>query len=371
MAKKGAVVKWDESTEHLQLDPTKLPSPGEFIDTWERLAAGTPKLFYRALVEGASTTRDGKNIVSLRYLRKNQPQATKDAADVWGISTLEWTLGEARGTAKWVDDADSSRNGTCRLSIKDETTDAGAGKSREKFWCEIWTGTGWETWTVAAAYPFRSTAPVRCYECHGPITLMQEGGTRAHFEHRPAHRGCSLVYSPRRHLLPASGPKVTVDAADNDSPEYFSEAAVSELIGPVGETEKERLILARVGQGTFRVSLVKAWGCCSVTNCGPHGILIASHIVAWRHCESNEERLDVNNGLLLTPNLDKLFDRHLISFLDNGQLVVSQKFATTDAQGLGVSAGMRLRKVPPAIVQYLQRHRKHGEWVTLRATGAH
>lgn len=368
MIKNGALIKWHESTEHLELDPNKLPQPGQFINTWERLTSGAPKLIYRALVKSASTEKGGKNVVTLQYLRKHQPQATKDVAEVWGTSTLEWTSGNARGIAKWIDDDDSSRNGTCPLSINDGTTGANAGKGREKFWCEIWTGTGWETWPVAAAYPFRSTAPVRCYECHGPITLMQDGKTRAHFEHKPAHRGCSLVYGPRWQQLPESGPKVAADATDSDSPDYFSEAAVSELIGPVGETEKERLILARVGQGAFRVSLVKAWGRCSVTNCGPHGILIASHIVAWRHCESNEERLDVNNGLLLTPNLDKLFDRHLISFLDDGQLVLSKKLATADAQALGISASMRLRKVPTAVIPYLQRHRKHGEWVALTAS---
>lgn len=192
---------------------------------------------------------------------------------------------------------------------------------------------------------------------------MQDGKTQAHFEHKPAHRGCSLVYGPRRHLLPASGPTVTVNAAHTDSPDYISEAAVEEMIGPVGATEKERLILARVGQGAFRVSLVKKWTRCSVTDCGPHGVLIASHIVAWRHCASNEERLDENNGLLLTPNLDKLFDRHLISFEDDGRLVVSEEMNLADAKALGVKTGMRLRKIWPAIVKYLRRHREHGVWV--------
>ena len=63
---------------------------------------------------------------------------------------------------------------------------------------------------------------------------------------------------------------------------------------------------------------------CSVTNCELHKILISSHIVPWS--KSNEkERLDVGNGILLSPNLDSLFDRHLISFQDgpNSEEMVS------------------------------------------------
>ena len=40
-------------------------------------------------------------------------------------------------------------------------------------------------------------------------------------------------------------------------------------------------------------------------------ILIASHIKPWR-VSNNNERLDVYNGLLLLPNLDKLFDKGYI-----------------------------------------------------------
>jgi putative restriction endonuclease len=48
----------------------------------------------------------------------------------------------------------------------------------------------------------------------------------------------------------------------------------------------------------------------------------ASHIKPW--CEStNEERLNGENGLLLTPSIDHLFDRGFISFEDNGELLIS------------------------------------------------
>ena len=51
-------------------------------------------------------------------------------------------------------------------------------------------------------------------------------------------------------------------------------------------------------------------------------ILISSHIVPWSEC-TDDERLDVDNGILLSPNVDALFDKHLISFSDEGELITS------------------------------------------------
>ena len=59
-----------------------------------------------------------------------------------------------------------------------------------------------------------------------------------------------------------------------------------------------------------------------MTGCNLEEILIASHIVPWKDC-TDEERLDVDNGLLLSPNYDALFDKHLISFDEDGKLIGS------------------------------------------------
>ena len=50
--------------------------------------------------------------------------------------------------------------------------------------------------------------------------------------------------------------------------------------------------------------------------------LRASHCKPWRD-SSNEERINGENGLLLTPTIDHLFDRGFISFEDSGLLIVS------------------------------------------------
>src|SRR5471032_2878361 len=61
---------------------------------------------------------------------------------------------------------------------------------------------------------------------------------------------------------------------------------------------------------------------CRITGVTREEHLRASHCKPWRD-SSNEERLDGENGLLLTPNADHLFDRGFIGFEDNGDVLVS------------------------------------------------
>ena len=63
--------------------------------------------------------------------------------------------------------------------------------------------------------------------------------------------------------------------------------------------------------------------------------LIASHIKPWRHSD-NQERLDGENGLLLNPSVDLLFDRGLISFEDNGDLLLSPVADRLDLPKMGI-----------------------------------
>lgn len=51
-------------------------------------------------------------------------------------------------------------------------------------------------------------------------------------------------------------------------------------------------------------------------------VLIASHIKPYHIC-SEEEQFDVDNGLLLSKNIDYLFDQGWISFEDNGKVICS------------------------------------------------
>jgi hypothetical protein len=90
----------------------------------------------------------------------------------------------------------------------------------------------------------------------------------------------------------------------------------------IQETERDALVRSRRGQGLFKQRVMALESRCRITLVDNSAHLIASHCKPWRDC-SNEERLDGENGLLLTPSIDHLFDRGFIGFEDSGTLIVS------------------------------------------------
>lgn len=90
----------------------------------------------------------------------------------------------------------------------------------------------------------------------------------------------------------------------------------------ISETSKQALVLARRGQGLFRARVAAVERRCRVTGIENLEYLKASHTKPWRDA-SNEERLDGENGLLLSPDVDHLFDRGLLSFEDSGRVLIS------------------------------------------------
>lgn len=148
---------------------------------------------------------------------------------------------------------------------------------------------------------------------------------------------------------------------------YWITAEVSELLensaeleiaqnSNLTETEKQQLVKARIGQGVFRESLITMWGRCCVTGCDYVPILRASHIKPWRD-SANDERLDKFNGLLLSPNLDALFDRGLISFRDSGEILISKRLSAPVRETLGCSFDAKVLLVPEH-TQYMAWHRE-------------
>ena len=123
-------------------------------------------------------------------------------------------------------------------------------------------------------------------------------------------------------------------------------------------TERKGLVTSRVGQGYYRQQILEKWNNkCGVTGCEITKILISSHIVPWKDC-NNQERLDVGNGILLSPNLDSLFDKHLISFQDSGDIMISNTLSDDDLDSLGIDSNMKLEFVTNDMKSYLSRHRE-------------
>ncbi|SAL79589.1 hypothetical protein AWB68_05670 [Caballeronia choica] len=107
-------------------------------------------------------------------------------------------------------------------------------------------------------------------------------------------------------------------------------------------TQREALIKARLGQGTYRKQMLELWdGKCAVTGLTTPSALIASHAKPWAD-STDEERLDPYNGLPLMATLDRLFDKHLIAFdPETGEMLISHVVEEADRAILGIPANLR------------------------------
>ena len=102
-------------------------------------------------------------------------------------------------------------------------------------------------------------------------------------------------------------------------------------------TEKQSIVLARRGQGLFRQRVSTVERACRITKVSQPEYLRASHSKPWRD-SNNEERLNGENGLLLTPDVDSLFDRGFLSFKDNGDVLVSPVADRVSMEKMGLTA---------------------------------
>ncbi|TVS08965.1 MAG: HNH endonuclease [Gammaproteobacteria bacterium] len=110
-------------------------------------------------------------------------------------------------------------------------------------------------------------------------------------------------------------------------------------------TEAERLVVQRIGQDIFRASLMEYWrGACPLTGITDPALLRASHIVPWRVCETDAQRLDVHNGLLLSALWDAAFDQGLVTFSDEGTPVFSPSLSEAARRELRWSAALYLTR---------------------------
>ena len=113
--------------------------------------------------------------------------------------------------------------------------------------------------------------------------------------------------------------------------------ALRERAASLSETERDAIVKQRVGQGYFRDLLLQKYGCkCILCNISTPSMLRASHIKSWK-ASTNDQKLDEHNGLLLCAHHDALFDKYLISFNDDGSLIVSPTLSLEEINSLGIS----------------------------------
>lgn len=150
-------------------------------------------------------------------------------------------------------------------------------------------------------------------------------------------------------------------APERDIEEWERRVEVAIATDPViRETERTALVQARRGQGIFRDNVRTIERACRITKVERLEHLIASHMQPWRD-SNNEQRLDGENGLLLTPTVDHLFDKGFISFEDSGRLIVSPVADPQSLRRMGVDTdgGMNVGAFSQGQRRYLEFHREN------------
>jgi len=124
----------------------------------------------------------------------------------------------------------------------------------------------------------------------------------------------------------------------------------------IGETEKQQLVKSRRGQGRFKSNVKLFESACRVTGVKEPAHLRASHIKPWKDSD-DYEKLDGNNGLLLAPHVDHLFDRGLISFANDGEMLRSSILSDEVLNAWGIDLKANVGEINKDQKTYLRYHR--------------
>lgn len=163
--------------------------------------------------------------------------------------------------------------------------------------------------------------------------------------------GIKFFFKRMGAFIPVSRDQLSLSLSNEYEPAYALSLEMP------NETERRGLVTSRVGQGMYRKRMIHRWKYkCAVTGFSKLDVLIASHIVPWAE-SSPQERLDVHNGILLSPTYDALFDRHLISFMDDGRILLSDSIQRESFSKIGVTGKEQVKELSSYNHEYLQRHR--------------
>ena len=216
---------------------------------------------------------------------------------------------------------------------------------------------GWRFWRSATA---RGEIAIAAASLDGPFFLsVEHPGTARELGAEPVappareHSG-AFVFASRNALCAGVSRAYQLGVALPTLPLEQFEAEVAGL----GETEAEAIVRRRIGQDRFRVALMQYHeGRCQISGIDDPELLRASHIIPWAECESDAERLDVHNGLLLSSLWDAAFDSGLVSFENDGTVLVSPRIGAAAREALDADR-QRLRGLTDAHRERLHWHRQ-------------
>lgn len=182
------------------------------------------------------------------------------------------------------------------------------------------------------------------------VEIHEIGFFETHDSNKNIRTGIKFFFKRKGLYIPKTDFLQEFNYADQPAQELYK------ILQP-NVTERKGLVTSRVGQGAFRSSIIHRWEYqCAVTSFNKLDILIASHIVPWAEA-NDEERLNVHNGILLSPVYDALFDRHLISFEDRGNIILSEQIEARAFEQIGVSGKERIQDFSTENHTFLDRHR--------------
>ena len=146
-----------------------------------------------------------------------------------------------------------------------------------------------------------------------------------------------------------------IDEIEIEDDRHQCELLNRELAGPV---ERHQIVKSRRGQGVFRDNVESREPKCRITGVSNPRYLRASHIKPWRK-SSDIEKIDGNNGLMLAPHIDFLFDRGFVSFEDDGTLIVSVQIEDGALESWGIPSVVNVGMFSPEQAVYLKFHREN------------
>jgi hypothetical protein len=177
---------------------------------------------------------------------------------------------------------------------------------------------------------------------------MRSFPSRSHGGREPIKYGIDFGFANRRAL--------------SSFLQILTEDALPPVAGPTQQTvdprtETEVTRACRLGQQKFREELISEYEQCPVTGIDMPELLRASHIKPWS-LATNAERLDCNNGILLAIHVDVLFDKGLMTFKDDGEIVFSSRLSGPTLGTIRAGMFKRLTKLTPKRLSYLEYHRE-------------
>ena len=115
----------------------------------------------------------------------------------------------------------------------------------------------------------------------------------------------------------------------------------------------------REGQDEYRKKLLAECPFCPITMINEESLLIASHIKPWAVSNSTE-RTDPNNGFILSPLYDKLFDRGYITFSYDKRVSISNWLSRQVKDRIGIKENQLFQFLPinSEREKYLEYHRE-------------